>query len=63
MGAVFYCKTNIPTSMMIAESYNNVFGYCTNPWNRLTSSGGSSGGEGALVAMKGEYLCLSRLSA
>lgn len=38
---------------MIAESYNNVWGYTLNPWNRKTSSGGSSGGEGALLAMKG----------
>jgi amidase len=41
---------------MIAESYNNVWGYTTNPWNRKTSSGGSSGGEGALLAMKGSPL-------
>jgi len=40
---------------MIAESYNNVWGYTKNPWNRKTSSGGSSGGEGALLAMKGEF--------
>lgn len=49
-GAVFYCKTNIPTAMMMAESVNNVFGRAVNPLNRKTSSGGSSGGESALIA-------------
>ncbi|BEJ12517.1 hypothetical protein CspHIS471_0209770 [Cutaneotrichosporon sp. HIS471] len=55
-GAVPFCKTNVPTAMMIAESYNNVWNYTCSPWNRNTSSGGSSGGEGALVALKGSPL-------
>lgn len=54
-GAIIFCKTNVPTAMMIAESYNNVWGYTASPWNRDTSSGGSSGGEGALLAFKGEF--------
>ncbi|KAH6608293.1 amidase [Trichoderma cornu-damae] len=52
-GAVFYVKTNVPTAMMIAESVNNVFGRTLNPRNRQTTSGGSSGGESALIVMKG----------
>ncbi|KAL7920605.1 amidase signature domain-containing protein [Trichoderma austrokoningii] len=52
-GAVFYVKTNVPTAMMIAESVNNVFGRTLNPRNRRTTSGGSSGGESALIVMKG----------
>ncbi|KAG5926081.1 hypothetical protein E4U42_003669 [Claviceps africana] len=55
-GAVFYVKTNTPTAMMIAESVNNVFGRTVNPYNRKTTSGGSSGGESALLAMKGSAL-------
>ncbi|TXT15767.1 hypothetical protein VHUM_00270 [Vanrija humicola] len=55
-GAVLFCKTNVPTAMMMAESYNNVWGYTTNPYNRKTSAGGSSGGEGALLALKGSPL-------
>ncbi|KAF8306772.1 amidase [Clavulina sp. PMI_390] len=55
-GAVLYCKTNIPTAMLIAESYNNVWGTTTNPYNRSLTCGGSSGGEGALIAMKGSPL-------
>ncbi|TQV92648.1 fatty-acid amide hydrolase [Cordyceps javanica] len=52
-GAVFYVKTNVPTAMMIAETINNVFGRTLNPMNRQTTSGGSSGGESALLVLKG----------
>lgn len=55
-GAVVYAKTNVPTAMMIAESVNNVFGRTVNPLNRNTTSGGSSGGESALIAMGGSPL-------
>ncbi|KAK1985882.1 amidase [Colletotrichum cereale] len=55
-GAVFYVKTNVPTAMMIAESVNNVFGRTVNPRNRNLTSGGSSGGESALITMKGSPL-------
>ncbi|WVQ75106.1 hypothetical protein IAR50_004715 [Cryptococcus sp. DSM 104548] len=55
-GAVLFCKTNVPTAMMIAESYNNVWGYTTNPHNTSCSSGGSSGGEAALLALRGSPL-------
>ncbi|TQS33561.1 hypothetical protein Golomagni_06090, partial [Golovinomyces magnicellulatus] len=55
-GAVFYVKTNVPTAMMIAETVNNVFGRTLNPNNRKMTSGGSSGGESALIAFKGSPL-------
>ncbi|KAK7416654.1 hypothetical protein QQZ08_011920 [Neonectria magnoliae] len=55
-GAVFYVKTNVPTAMMIAETVNNVFGRTLNPRHRKTTSGGSSGGESALIVMKGSPL-------
>lgn len=55
-GAVVYVKTNVPTAMMIAESVNNVFGRTLNPRNRKTTSGGSSGGESALITFKGSCL-------
>lgn len=42
--------------MMIAESVNNTFGRTVNPKNRNTTSGGSSGGESALIAFKGSPL-------
>ncbi|KAK6411887.1 hypothetical protein LTR95_018034, partial [Oleoguttula sp. CCFEE 5521] len=56
LGAVLYCKTNIPQTMMALDSHNNVFGRVKNPANGALTAGGSSGGEGALVAMRGSIL-------
>lgn len=55
-GAVLYCKTNIPQLVMTADSHNNVFGRTLNPHRRNLTAGGSSGGEGALIAMRGSIL-------
>ena len=44
------------TPLQWAETFNNVFGRTSNPYNRSLTSGGSSGGEGALIAMKGSPL-------
>ncbi|UZJ53325.1 hypothetical protein CBS101457_002645 [Exobasidium rhododendri] len=55
-GAILYCKTNVPTAMMIAESVNNVFGRTLNPHHLDFTCGGSSGGEAALIAMRGSPL-------
>ena len=53
-GAVVHCKTNVPQTLMALDSVNNVFGRTLNPLNRRDwTAGGSSGGEGALVAMRG----------
>lgn len=55
-GAVLYTKTNVPQTMMTADSHNNVFGRVLNPYRSTLTAGGSSGGEGALVAMRGSLL-------
>ncbi|PSK48613.1 hypothetical protein B9Z65_127 [Elsinoe australis] len=55
-GAVLYVKTNVPQTMMALDSHNNVFGRTLNPANLTLTAGGSSGGEGALVAMRGSLL-------
>lgn len=55
LGAVFYCKTNQPQLIMHLESTSH-YGRTLNPFNIHLSSGGSSGGEAALVAMKGSVL-------
>ena len=55
-GAVLYCKTNIPMAMSSGESWNNVYGETVNPYNTRLTPGGSSGGEGALVAARGSLL-------
>ncbi|EPQ57091.1 amidase [Gloeophyllum trabeum ATCC 11539] len=55
-GAVPFVRTNVPQTLMWPETFNNVFGRTVNPHNRLLTCGGSSGGEGALVAMRGSPL-------
>ncbi|KAF7516006.1 hypothetical protein PCG10_002647 [Penicillium crustosum] len=55
-GAVLYVKINVPQTMMTADSHNNVFGRVKNPHRNTLTAGGSSGGEGALVAMRGSIL-------
>ncbi|KXG53696.1 Amidase [Penicillium griseofulvum] len=56
LGAVLYVKTNIPQTMMTADSENNIFGRTLNPHKTTLTAGGSSGGEGALVAFRGSVL-------
>ncbi|KAF2202921.1 amidase [Delitschia confertaspora ATCC 74209] len=52
-GAVLYCKTSVPHTLMSGETVNNIIGYTLNPKNRHLASGGSSGGEGALIGLRG----------
>lgn len=56
LGAILYCKTNTPQTMMTADSENNIFGRTLNPHRLSLTSGGSSGGEGALVAIRGSLI-------
>ncbi|KAE8382458.1 amidase signature domain-containing protein [Aspergillus bertholletiae] len=56
LGAVLYVKTNIPQTMMTGDSENNIYGRTLNPHNTSLTAGGSSGGEGALVAFRGSIL-------
>lgn len=55
-GAVLFCKTSVPHTLMTGETVNNIMGYCWNPRNRHLSAGGSSGGEGALIGARGSPL-------
>ena len=43
---------------MMGETVNNIIGYTTNPKNRCLSCGGSSGGEGALIGLRGSVVGL-----
>ncbi|OQV00659.1 hypothetical protein CLAIMM_06126 [Cladophialophora immunda] len=52
-GCVYYVRTTGPQTLMALECNNNIYGRTVNPWNRNLTSGGSSGGEGALVAFRG----------
>lgn len=53
LGAILFCKTSVPPTLMSGETVNNIIGYTWNPKNRNLSAGGSSGGEGALIGLKG----------
>lgn len=55
-GAILFCKTSVPHTLMTGETVNNIIEYTFNPANRNLSSGGSSGGEGALIGLKGSPL-------
>lgn len=55
MGAVFYVKTHQPTAVFSMECMSFI-GRTLNPHNINLAPGGSSGGEGALLAMKGSVL-------
>jgi amidase len=55
-GAIIFVKTNVPQTMFAFECNNPLWGRTTNPWNDKYTCGGSSGGEGALLAMDGSAL-------
>ncbi|CAG7923647.1 unnamed protein product [Penicillium olsonii] len=55
-GAVPYVKTNVSQSLMMTDSYNHVFKQSLHSHNTAFTSGGSSGGEGALVGCRGSVL-------
>ena len=49
-----FVKTNVPV-LLAFKSTNDVFGRTANPHNHAYSPGGSSGGEGALLALRGSH--------
>ncbi|CZS94214.1 related to general amidase [Rhynchosporium agropyri] len=55
-GCVFYARTTQPQAIMHLETSTNIYGVTVNPWNTTLTSGGSSGGESALVACRGSVL-------
>ncbi|KAH3672999.1 hypothetical protein WICMUC_003952 [Wickerhamomyces mucosus] len=52
-GAVFFVKTNVPIGAFNRMTFNNLFGTTVSPYDISCNVGGSSGGEAALVSMKG----------
>ncbi len=52
-GAIIMGKTNIPEAAMWCETYNHVYGRTNNPYDLGRGCGGSSGGEGSIVAAGG----------
>ncbi|GBG31674.1 Glutamyl-tRNAGln amidotransferase subunit A, mitochondrial [Hondaea fermentalgiana] len=57
-GAIIFVKSNVPLSLMLPESMNDLWGRALNPWNRERTPGGSSGGEGALIACGASFVGL-----
>lgn len=55
-GAVPYVKTNLPQTMMSADSENRIFGRTLNPNKLSLTAGGSTGGEGALLKIRGSVM-------
>ncbi|KAK0627317.1 amidase signature domain-containing protein [Immersiella caudata] len=55
-GAIVHARTTEPQSMMQLECVSNLYGTTVNPHNTNLSSGGSSGGEAALLAMRGSVI-------
>jgi len=52
-GAIPIARTNLPDLLFAFESDNLIFGRTNNPYDRSRTSGGSSGGEAALIAACG----------
>lgn len=57
-GVIIFAKTNVPQTLLSFECCNPLWGRTTNPYSDKYTSGGSSGGEAALLAMNGSTLGL-----
>lgn len=55
-GCVFHARTTEPQTLMHLETSSNIYGVTANPYNTNLTSGGSSGGEGALLGLRGSCL-------
>lgn len=55
-GAIILGKTNTPTLCFCQETDNKLYGRTNNAWDQTLTAGGSSGGEGALLAVGGAPL-------
>jgi fatty acid amide hydrolase len=57
-GAIVLGKTNLAQVLLYLESDNPLYGCARNPWDLERTPGGSSGGEGAIIALGGSPLGL-----
>lgn len=55
-GCVFFARTTQPQTIMHLETISNVYGRTLNPYNRNLTPGGSTGGEAALIGMRGSLV-------
>ncbi len=56
LGAVPFCRTNLPQTLLAFDCANPIFGNTVNARDKKRSPGGSSGGEGALIAGGGSII-------
>ena len=56
LGAVFYVKTNMSQMAFAFDTDNNLFGRTLNPLRTGLTPGGSSGGESAVITLRGSVL-------
>ncbi|CAH0003684.1 unnamed protein product [Clonostachys byssicola] len=52
-GCVHFARTTQPQAIMHLETESNIYGRTVNPYNRDVTPGGSSGGESALLGIRG----------
>ena len=58
LGAVPFCTTNFPQTLKSFGCGNPIYGDTCNPGDAIRTPGGSSGGEGALIAAGGSLIGL-----
>ncbi len=49
-GGIVFGKTNVPMKLVEWQSFNEIYGSTSNPWDPSRTSGGSSGGSAVAVA-------------
>lgn len=55
-GAVIFARTTQPQGMMQLETSSSIYGTTVNAFHRDLAAGGSSGGEGTLLGLRGSIL-------
>ena len=60
LGAIPFCRTNVPQGVASFDCSNPIFGTTCHPRDPSRSPGGSTGGEGALIAMKGSIIGIGK---
>ncbi|MFH4975483.1 hypothetical protein AB6A40_002192 [Gnathostoma spinigerum] len=55
-GAIILAVTNVPEVCMWWESFNSIYGRSSNPYDSRRITGGSSGGEAALISSAGSVV-------
>lgn len=58
-GAIFLALTNVPELLLFVHSFNHLNGQTNNPYDMSRTSGGSSGGEGALIGAAASVIGVS----